>query len=356
MSKATTARTYNQNHVPRKYTPGRRRVSIYVSWSYPAEAGRNPYELDNRFSTMTEVRRVAWPDYEAPEWSDSLQFQQGIAGSLELFFWAWAPFQQFVGETTGHVVPVFQRIDQAGFKLLLDERVLADADTVMVFGLDHMVTNQDATPEEIESVREFLRRDGTCLILGPHHDVGVSDDRKVRDMEYHHHGDALVPRQQRFGKYTRALMKGLGVPVENRYGLRPALVPGTKKLAPLSIEKDLDSKGWLDGVTTFNFHMHLPHYAVTTDDTKSIHVLAKQPIDRSKPHPFIEAGNHEFNMFLWMPPNAERTGDVLLADSTIFSTLFGRDESLEHFWRNIATEKRSPIKGRIDDSRRKRSA
>ena len=83
MSKATAARTYNQNHVPRKYTPGKRRVSMYVAWSYPAEAGRNPYELDNRFSTMTEVRRVAWPEYEAPEWSDPLQFQQGIAGSLD---------------------------------------------------------------------------------------------------------------------------------------------------------------------------------------------------------------------------------------------------------------------------------
>ena len=35
-------------------------------------------------------------------------------------------------------------------------------------------------------------------------------------MEYAHHGDPLVPRQQRFGKYTRSVMKGLGVPVENR--------------------------------------------------------------------------------------------------------------------------------------------
>ncbi len=105
MSDTKTARTYNQNHVPRKYTPGRRRVSIYIAWSYPAEASRNPSELDNRFSTMTEVRRVAWPAYEAPEWSDPLQFQQGIAGALELFFWAWVPFQQFVGETTGHVRP-----------------------------------------------------------------------------------------------------------------------------------------------------------------------------------------------------------------------------------------------------------
>jgi hypothetical protein len=143
MSDTKTARTYNQTHVPRKYTPGQRRVSMYIAWSYPAEAGRNPSELDNRFSTMTEVRRVAWPAYEAPQWSDSLQFQQGIAGALELFFWAWAPFQQFVGETTGHVLPVFQRIDQAGFKLPLDERVLADADTLLVFGLDHVVTGQE---------------------------------------------------------------------------------------------------------------------------------------------------------------------------------------------------------------------
>ncbi|MGH9463007.1 MAG: hypothetical protein ACRD1X_17490 [Vicinamibacteria bacterium] len=337
MSGKRTARTYNQNHVPRKRTPGRRRVSAYVSWSYPAEAGRNPSDLDNRFSTMTEVRRVAWPAYEGPEWSDPLQFQQGIAGALELFFWAWAPFQEFVSETTGHVVPVFQRIDQAGFKLPLDERVLEDADTLFVFGLDHMVTGQEATPEEIEALREFLKREGTCLVLGPHHEVGVSNDSKVRDIEYHHHGDALVPRQQRFGKYTRALMKGLGVPVENRYGLRPARDPGTKKLAPLSVARDLDTKGWLEGVTTLNFHMHLPHYAVTSDDGKSVHVLAKQPIDMSRPHPFTEAGNREFNMFLWMPPAGDRAGDVLLADSTIFSTLFGRDESLERFWKNLVT-------------------
>src|SRR3982751_5956920 len=184
MSETKVARTYNQNHVPRKYRAGQRRVSRYIAWSYPAEAGRNTAELDNRFSTMTEVRRVAWPDYEAPQWSDPLQFQQGIAGALELFFWAWAPFQQFVGETTGHVLPVFQRIDQAGFKLPLDERVLADTDTLLVFGLDHMVTDQEALPEEIEALRQFLKRDGTCVILGPHHEVGVSDDMKVRDMEY----------------------------------------------------------------------------------------------------------------------------------------------------------------------------
>jgi hypothetical protein len=42
-------------------------------------------------------------------------------------------------------------------------------------------------------------------------------------------------------------------------------------------------------------------------------------------------------MFLWMPPTGKRAGDILLADSTIFTTLFGGDESLENFWRNLAT-------------------
>ncbi|GAA3148229.1 hypothetical protein [Streptomyces echinatus] len=336
MSEARTARTYNQRHVPRKYTPGGRRVSVYVSWSYPAEAGRYATELDNRFSTMTEVRRVAWPTYEEPQWSDPYRFQQGIAGSLELFFWAWVPFQDFVEEVTGHPVPVYQRIDQAGFHTPLDERVLADTDVLFVFGLDHMVTEQEAQPGEIEALREFLGREDVRLVLGPHHDVGASDDMKERDMEYRHHGDPLVPRQQRFATYVRDLMKGLGVPVMNRYGLRPATGQGNQ-IAPLSTVGDLDGKGWLSGVTNFNFHMHLPHYEVTTDRPDRIRVLARQPIDMSRPHPFTEAGNTEFNMFLWMPPGGDRAGDVLLADSTIFSSLFGGDDSLRNFWRNLVS-------------------
>jgi len=66
------ARTYNQSHTPRAYAPHRRRVSVYISWSYPAEANRNVAEMDNRFSTMTEVRRVTWPVYEAPRFADPL--------------------------------------------------------------------------------------------------------------------------------------------------------------------------------------------------------------------------------------------------------------------------------------------
>ena len=138
MSTLTPARTYNQNHVARKYTPGKRRLSIYWTWSYPWEAQRDPAAMENRFSTMTEVRNVLWPAYEKPEWS-AAQFLQGIAGTLELFHRSTLNFQQIAGEVTGHPVAVFQRVDQAGYRLPIDERILADTDTLMVFGLDHLV-------------------------------------------------------------------------------------------------------------------------------------------------------------------------------------------------------------------------
>src|SRR5262244_3644161 len=332
---AQSPRTYNQNHRPRKYTPGKRRISIYWTWSYPWESNRDVMNLDNRFSTMTEVRRVAWPSYEGTEW-DEMHFLQGIAGTLELFHRSTLAFQKVAGEVTGHPVAVFQRIDQAGYKLPIDERILADTDTLMVFGLDHLVSEQEAAPEELAAIREWLQREGTCLLLGPHHDVGFTEDVNQRQKEYLHHGDALVPRQQRFGQYTRSIMKGLGVPVMNQYGLRPALVKGTKQIAPLTINRDLDKLGLLNGVSTFNFHPHLPHYALTTDD-KSVHVLTRQPIDLERPHPFTAAGNTEFNSCIWMPANGQRAADILLADLTIFTTLFGGVESLENFWKNFAT-------------------
>jgi hypothetical protein len=330
------ARTYNQSHAPRPYAKDRRRVSIYISWSYPGEANRNVAEMDNRFSTLTEVRRALWPAYEVPRFADPLQFQQGISGSLELFFWAWVRFQKLVEEVTGHPVPVFQRVDQAGFALPLDERVLADADTLLVFSLDHNVTGQAPAPAELEAVSEFLKREGTCLLVGPHHDVGATEDLAQRAVEHAHHGDPLVPRQQRFGQYGRALLEALGLPIENRYGLRPATLSDGKTIAPLSVARDLDTKGWMMGVENFNFHMHLPHYALTRDDGTA-RVLAKQPADLSRPHPFTTAGEREFNSLVWAPASGDRAGDVLVADSTIFSTLFGGDQSLDRFWKNLAT-------------------
>ncbi len=332
------ARTYNQSHVPRKYTPGKRRISIYWTWSYPWEAQRSPAELDNRLSTMTEVRIVLWPAYETPEYSPA-QFLQGIDGTLELFHRSTLSFQELAGEVTGHPVAVFQRIDQAGFKLPIDERILADTDTLLVFGLDQLLSEQEAAPEEIAAIQRWLEREGTCLMIGPHHDVGATADDKQRQVEYEHHGDALVPRQQRFGRYTRSLLKALDIPVINQWGLRPALEPGTSNIAPLTSFRDLDEKGLLVDVPTFNFHPHLPHYALIGDDTKAVRVLARQRVDPDRPHPFTAAGNTEFNCLLWLPPAAQRAGDILMVDSTHFTTLFGGTDSLRHFWRNLALMK-----------------
>jgi hypothetical protein len=331
-------RTYNQNHVLRKYTPGKRRVSIYWTWSYPWEANRDVAEMDNRFSTMTEVRRVAWPEYETPEWGAS-NFLQGIEGTLELFHRSTLNFQQVVGDATGHPVAVFQRVDQAGYKCPIDERILADTDTMMVFGLDHLPSEQEAAPEEIAAIREWLKREGTCLLIGPHHDVGFTGDMDQRQVEYRHHRDPLVPRQQRFSTYARSLLKAFDVPIINKWGLRPAVVKDTREIVPVTANKDLDKLGLLNGVTTFNLHPHLPHYELTTSDTRSIHLLARQPIDLTRPHPFSEAGNKEFNVLLWMPPGGERVGHILLVDSTHFTTLFGGTESLANLWKNLATMK-----------------
>src|SRR5437870_12734941 len=110
----------------------------------------------------------------------------------------------------------------------------------MVFGLDHLVSEQEAAPEEIAAIREWLKREGTCLLLAPHHDVGFTSDMKRRQMEYLHHGEPLVTRQQRFAQYCRSLMAARGVPVINQYGLRPAVVKGTKEIAPLTAIRDID--------------------------------------------------------------------------------------------------------------------
>jgi hypothetical protein len=112
MSTPARARTYNQSHITRSHTGGRR-ISIYWTWSYPWESQHDPAEMYNRFSAMTEVRNVLWPSYETAEY-DAANFLQGIAGTLELFHRSTLAFQELAEEVTGHPVAVFQRIDQAG--------------------------------------------------------------------------------------------------------------------------------------------------------------------------------------------------------------------------------------------------
>ena len=76
------------------------------------------------------------------------------------------------------------------------------------------------------------------------------------------------------------------------------------------------------GVTTFHFHMHLPHDALTTDDATSIHVLARQPIDLSRRIRSRRRGTGS-SMRCIHAPKGTRGGHTLMADSTVCTTVCG---------------------------------
>jgi hypothetical protein len=61
---------------------------------------------------------------------------------------------------------------------------------------------------------------------------------------------------------------------------------------------------------------------------------ASRLIDPDRRHPFTVAGNKEkeFNCLLWLPPTDQRADNILLIDSTHFTTLFGGTDSLASLW------------------------
>ena len=52
----------------------------------------------------------------------------------------------------------------------------SDTDTLLMFGLDHLPSGQEPGNGEIDAIREWLSREGTCLPVGPHHDIGATAD------------------------------------------------------------------------------------------------------------------------------------------------------------------------------------
>ena len=144
-------------------------------------------------------------------------------------------------------------------------------------------------------------------------------------MEYAHHGDPLVPRQQRFGRYTLSMMKGLGVPVQNQYGLRPATVKGTNQITPLTAFRDLDTRGWLSGVTTFNFHPHLPHYALDHGRHESPFVFCRSSRLICPGRILSRKQGTRSSITSCGCRQMKSVPGHLLADSTIFTTFFGGD-------------------------------
>ena len=292
-----------------------RRFALYFSWSRSKETAADLGTLEGRFPALFEFRRAIWPHYEharAP-----VRFHQGMAGFLEhVILSDFQGFRSVIAEVTGHRPPVIDR-EADGVLQPLDDALLNQIGTLIVVSFDHFDTGQRITPAESEAVQRFLRREKTCLIVCPHHDIGAGETLDERLVEFTHHGDPLVPAQQRIGGFAQAPLVALGWPITNRYGLSPARASDGSP-APLESLPAADDLKVLQGVGTFNTHPHLPHLFVPSALSGQVRILAWQLINPlAARHPFVDAGNRYFNALLWIPPDATRAGHVFVCDGTL---------------------------------------
>jgi hypothetical protein len=313
-----------------------RRFALYFSWSRPQETGSELGKLENRYPTLFEFRRAIWPLYERT--ANPGQYKQDISGFLDhVVLSDFQHFSDVISAVTGNPVSLIQRQSDNSVVQPLNESFLKDIDTLIVVSLDHFATEQKPTTEEVEAIQKFLEREDACLLICPQHDIGSQDDQASREVEYLHHGDRLVPSQQRIGGFARAILSELGFPIENHFGLNPAKSSKDNSPAPLLKFPELDDLKILQGVTTFNLHAHLPHYFVSDSLKQSVRVLAKQQINPfASSHPFVESGSLDFNSFLWIPPSDTRAANIFVCDATLWSSAFSGVQSLEVLWHNLA--------------------
>ncbi len=316
-----------------------RQVILYFAWSRPAETGAPVTDIDDRFPALFELRRLFYPQFEAM--ADPARFDPGIAGFLDHVqkrnFIAFA--EQAEAETGVPVIHA-ERVLDDGTATLLDERLIGNADTIIVVSFDSFRTGQTATGPEIAAVRRFLADPGNLVFVCPHHDIGdvpgIAGDALVerQTADFLHHGDPAIPPRQGFGGFARTLLAGLGVPIENRYGLRPAVrADGTP--TPIERGEALDTLGLLDGVDTFNLHPHLPQLERIGEGTTRLEVLARQEIDlQAPPHPFVQAGRRTFDALLQSAPHVF-AGRLLVSDTTLWSSTAGGVDSLRQLWSNV---------------------
>lgn len=315
-----------------------RKVLIYYAWSRPAENAAPLQVLEDRFPALFESRRMGFPRFH--EFADPTRFDQGIVGFLDhIMKHNFTAFIDLATTLTGAPVTAIERVADDGTVTLLDSDTLADIDTLIVISFDSLRTAQTATSQEIEALRAFLARDDHLAFVCPHHDIGdvdgldESDTLQRQIAEFEHHGDRTIPTRQRFGGLARSLLAGLGVPVENRFGLRPKAEPDGSP-SPVKIERDLDRLGLLKQVDTFNLHPHLPQLERLDDAVTKFEVLARQPIDlTAPPHPFTRERS-TFDALLQSRPDAFN-GTLLVSDTTLWSSTAGGVESLKQLWANV---------------------
>jgi len=322
-----------------------RRILLYFAWSRPAETTAPLDVIEDRFPAIFELRRLFYPKFE--QFSDRGTVDQGIGGFLDHI--QRPNFQGFTEQAealTGRKVVQIERIADDGALTPLSS-ALDGIDTIVVISFDSLRTDQAASTAEIEAIHDFLDTPDHLIFVCPHHDIGEAADSsgeegaERRRVEYRHHGDHAIPPRQGFGGFARTLLNGLGVPVENRFGLRPAAAAdGTP--APVEIDRALDGLRLLRDVEAFHLHPHLPQLERIGPSKERLDVLAKQKIDLTAPtHPFTQAGRSSFDALLQSRPDVF-AGKLLVCDSTMFSSTAGGLENLRRFWGNAIRRPKRP--------------
>jgi hypothetical protein len=316
----------------------RRNVLVYYAWSRPGENGAPLHVIEDRFPALFESRRMGFPRFH--EYSDPHRFEQNIAGFLDhIMKRNFIAFIDLAKSLTGQPVREIERVADDGTLTPLDAATLSGVDTLIVISFDSLRTAQKADDQEIEALRAFLARPDHLAFVCPHHDIGDVDGLDGNDglqrqiAEFEHHGDKTIPPRQQFGGFARTLLAGIGLPVENRFGLRPA-AEADGSPAAIEVEAKLDRLGILSNVSTFNLHPHLPQLERLGDAMAGLDVLVRQRIDLSAPpHPFARQ-RATFDALLQSRPDTF-PGTLLVSDTTLWSSTAGGLDSLRQLWTNV---------------------
>ncbi len=316
-----------------------RNILMYFPWSRPDEEGAPLGILDNRFGTLFELRRLQWPKFEAL--ADMERFNQGIAGFLDnILLQNYSLFREDMRVRTGNAVRMVERRTSESELMLLDGDFLDSADILIIVGFDSHRTDQRPGESELVAVRKFLDDPSHTLFVCPHHDIGnvegipSNEVLHSQEVEFHHHGDLGLPGQQRLGGFARSLLRDLGIPVSNNFGLRPAKMRDGAP-APIHINSRADRFNLLQGVSTFNLHPHLPHFEMLGDSPQKLDVLVEQSIDlEAPPHPFTQQGRKTFDALLQSKPNVF-SGRLFICDATLWTSTNGGLTSLRQLWANM---------------------
>ena len=315
-----------------------RRIALYFAWDRVAEAAAPLAVLDDRFPALFEVRRLFWPQYE-PLGNEAVP-EQGIAGFIDhIFLPNYRLFGQIIESWTQQPLRILHRRSNAG-PMLLDRELLRECETLIVISFDTRHSGQEVTPAEAAAVREFLANPDHTVFVCPHHDIGDEGDRPeplaLQKEEFEHHGDKAIPGRQRFGYFALSLMRSLGIPIRNRFGLRPAIAAEGQPMP--FVRASAEHAGLLTDLSALNLHPHLPHFERLEQSVDLLEVVVRQRIDeRAASHSFA-GERRDFDSVLQSRADVFE-GTLFVTDATIWTSAFGGLIDLQKLWRNVALGK-----------------